>query len=330
VIVVRPTPALYPAVARRIVQQSQSDPEQAARKLLANAPAHGIDFSLARVSVLASDVAGLATEAVPVREACLAVPSPGRTAMCFLGEPMKGEEGPDREDERSAVIDALCRALQEERPGKVVLAQALPDPKEAWSVRAFVGAGFVSVGTLSYMRRAPSAVAGERKDPFAGCRVVRLSNLPEGEREGPLLEAMDASYEATLDCPELSGLRETPDILVSHKATGVFDPALWWVVISDQRPRGCVLFSACPGQKSFELVYVGLSPSLRGRGLGKRLVEMGLRECREKHASWGVTCAVDERNVPALGVYGSLGFRGYARRSALVRALGARGGGAAC
>ena len=87
-----------------------------------------------------------------------------------------------------------------------------------------------------------------------------------------LLEALESSYQDTLDCPELCGLRETPDVLDSHRSTGVFDPALWWMVHVNGQARGCALFNRCPEQRTIELVYLGLSPELRGRGLGKWLL----------------------------------------------------------
>ena len=85
-----------------------------------------------------------------------------------------------------------------------------------------------------------------------------------------------------------------------------------------ERSVGCALFAACPAQRNFELVYVGIAPKLRGQGLGRFLVEMGLHECAGIQPAWTVTCAVDTRNTPATALYAQLGFRAFNTRRAMV------------
>jgi ribosomal protein S18 acetylase RimI-like enzyme len=84
-----------------------------------------------------------------------------------------------------------------------------------------------------------------------------------------------------------------------------------------------MLFSPSPGTGTLELVYLGLSPMLRGRGLGGRLLAFGL-----SHLVWReegtVTCAVDQRNTPACRLYERFGFVRFEERIALVRGLGDR------
>ena len=42
------------------------------------------------------------------------------------------------------------------------------------------------------------------------------------------------------------------------------------VVLRDQgAPAGCMLLNRCPEQRVVELVYIGLAPGLRGRGLSR-------------------------------------------------------------
>ena len=124
----------------------------------------------------------------------------------------------------------------------------------------------------------------------------------------------------TLDCPELCGLRRTDDVIASHLATGVFHPETWWLVFEDGEPEGCVLMSHCPEHDSVELVYLGLSPRLRRRGLGERLLRCAIARCA-RYSAASVTCAVDRRNAPAVALYERLGFRAFASRIALVRGL---------
>jgi len=281
---------------------------------------HGIDLSLMWGTVdRAPD--GRATR---VREVCLAVPGSGKTAVLLLGEPTGIKPSPgDGHPERVACIRAACEHLK----GRVLsLAQTLPEPKQTWAIQAFGDAGFTRVGDLAYMKRgvqALSAGAGGGWPTDISVRNVRggPGQGPSAEDHALLIEALDRSYEDTLDCPELCGLRQTSDVLESHRATGEWNAGLWWLVLMDGRPHGCMMFNRVPDQGSVELVYLGISREIRGRGLGARLLEVGLEGAIRTDASQ-ITCAVDLRNGPALRLYARFGFSEFGRRVAMVRPLG--------
>ncbi len=250
--------------------------------------------------------------------------------MLYLSEPLRAGEpkGPEQSRfERGLCIDAVCSTLIREKPGKVVLAQSLPDPQEGWAVDALTSASFQSVGTLLYMRRAPRAADRKHNVQIhpptlpVGHMLVPLYAVPEEQRTALLVAAMDASYEETLDCPALCGLRETADILKSHRATGAFDPDLWWVVMRGDQPLGCLFLSMCPEQRTTELVYLGLAKQLRGKGLSRPLMQYGMAQITARQPDWPIACAVDERNAPAVHLYDSLGFRAFGRRIGFVKAL---------
>jgi ribosomal protein S18 acetylase RimI-like enzyme len=334
--VVRITPELYLSAAARLVSQTNPNIETAAKRLVASAPEHGIDLSLIWGTVEPRQ----GRRGPRIRQACLAVLGAGRTAMLFISEPAAGGDFGDPVralSERVGAIDAACIHLGREFGERVAIAQALPDPAESWSVEALNTAGFIKVGDLSYLRRdgAPLARANtptnSRKPKVSlssidtgtvlepGLTVSRLSDLDEAATDAVLLEALEYSYIDTLDCPELCGLRETRDVLASHQDTGEFDPRTWWVLFQRGQPRGCALFSNCPELHSAELVYLGLAPELRGRGLGQLMLSKGLEELRQQHPTWAMTLAVDHRNGPALRLYASLGFKPFGERVALVR-----------
>lgn len=318
------------AAAERLVSQGLRDRRTAAKRLIASAPEHGIDLS----SIWATVKNPVATP-LQVRQACLAVPGSGSTAMIFLSEPMPGGEpgGPEQaRTERIALLRQVAAHFHGARKPLVKILQALPDPGDAWAESAFRGAGFVFVGDLEYQRRpvAPSDLRSVRQEPSwpQGVRVVPLSSVPESERDQTLLRVLEESYQETLDCPELCGLRETPDILASHYATGVFDPSLWFLVMLQEHggevARGCMLLSRVPEQRVMELVYIGLSPEVRGKGLGGRLLEFGVRIAAEARVD-AMTCAVDCRNEPARKMYREHGFQGAGKRRAFVGRVDARG-----
>lgn len=243
---------------------------------------------------------------------CLVVPGNGHSGMVFTSTPTTAEE----ETELAAVIRRASASAR-----RVRLAQALLDPAEARSRSAFEQAGYLHVGDLAYMRRLMPRV-GEASDPAsrdgwpAGATVRPYVSTDDSA----MVDLLERTYIDTLDCPELRGMRETADVLESHRLTGTFDPKLWWLLELDGKLEGAMLLNPCPDHDTVELVYLGLAPPARGRGLGLRMMEMGLGLLagrREKH----LTCAVDERNTPAWRLYERLGFTRFARRVALVKPL---------
>ena len=296
----------------------------AARRLVAAAPAHGIDLSLIWAVVEPRNPDS-------IRQLCLAVPSPGRTAMLFVSEPQAsgdsgGELGAARD--RAACLSAACRYFEGERAARqsarVVLAQGLPEPQDLWAIAAFEAAGFCTVGDLCYLRQTLKRVGRVASQPQralpTGVELVQVSSIQGRDaQDRELVEALDSSYVDTMDCPELCGLRETRDVLESHRATGVWSAALWWIVVEHGRPRGCMLLSRCPELRSAELVYLGLAPSLRGRGVAGTLLRMGSELLASERDIEAVTCAVDLRNQPALRLYNRCGFRAIGERRAFVK-----------
>lgn len=318
---VRITPALFHAAAQRLVSQTNPDLAAAGSRLVASADSFGIELGYVHATV---DTVGGKARA---RQACLPVLGSGRTAMLFISEPgPKGDPGGDSraQAERAACVRATCDFLAREMRNEVQVAQGLPDPKEHWAVRALHDSGFTTVGHLSYMRRP----IGDRTGitPVApawpgGVEVVPLTHVDPKAWDSTLVAALNRTYLDTLDCPDLCGMRTTEDILASHRATGVFDPALWWVIRLHGEPHGCLLLTRCPEQRTLELVYLGVSPDLRGRGLSRGVLAMGIQAARPSCVGWTVACAVDLRNAPALKVYSRLGFRSFSERLAIVRVI---------
>jgi GNAT superfamily N-acetyltransferase len=318
---VRVTNNLRAGVARRLVSRSNENIEQAAEAFLANAPLHGIDLRNAYATIEGESASPR------VREVCLVVLGSGRTASLFLSE-SAGKSAPrSGKLDASTIERALCtlaatNTIAREFASEVALFQSLPDPAESSHAQALEGAGFASICTLLYMRRAPRVndrIARPAMPLPEGVEIVPVKDLPPNQANSMLIEAMQQSYVATLDCPELCGLRATADILQSHRATGTFDASLWWLVLHNKQPAGCAFFSLCPAQRMVELVYLGLSQPLRGKGLGKHLLHLGVHTSSCLQQSWPMACAVDVRNVAARTLYERDGFTGFAQRAAYVK-----------
>ncbi|MDX2147396.1 MAG: GNAT family N-acetyltransferase [Planctomycetota bacterium] len=324
-------PWLRVAALGRIVSQLGGDTRAAAERLAENAASFGIDLRLL--------FGVLSPNGRQVEEAVLGVIAPGRAAMLFLSEPPRGG---DRDATRAlagrvASLHAACQHFSSQTDVRLV--QSLHRPEETWASEALQAAGFLPVGTLDYLARTiRSFEPGLPRPPFvaqtldSGVTLKPLTAFSPAATfrwehcESTLIAALDASYQDTLDCPELCGLRETRDALAAHRATGHFDPSLWWIAELDGRPEGCMLLSLSPEQGVVELVYVGLSPALRGKRVGSRLLALGLGQAFARSREPGVrvdamTCAVDQRNTPALRLYERAGFTRVSARCAAVRAL---------
>jgi mycothiol synthase len=240
----------------------------------------------------------------------LAVPSAGKTAMVFATTPL------DHAD--TARIGRLIAHAATALAGMDVhLAQCLLEPGQHLQQAAFERGGFTPLAELSYLER-----------PLKHGSGVAAPAWPEGVTVEPappsvdsaILEVLAASYEQTLDCPELTGLRDVRDILDGHRATGRHEPALWTLMRIDGRPSGVLLLNPSPLTKSIELVYLGLALNARGKGLGRHLLRHGLHLLADRDEAT-ITLAVDDRNAPALALYLSEGFRRSLRRVAMIRPL---------
>jgi mycothiol synthase len=309
---IRLTPSLYRSAAGRLARVPRRDREAAAERFVRVASDHGIDLSRIYATV-ERDGTGSPTR---VLEACLSVTSAGRTASVFL-------TGPDADggghSDRVATIEAACRHLRDH--DAPVLVQALPEPHESWAIEALTDAGFQRIGDLAYLR-CPLGSTVQQAEPMpADVEVREVTSMAQNTPDrADLALALERSYEETLDCPELCGMRSTDAVIESHLASGQWDPSLWWIVRAGAQPAGCMLLSPNPDQGTVDLVYIGLGRALRRRGIAERLLSMGLARAGATGLS-SMTCAVDRRNTPAIRLYERLGFSEFAGRVAFVRQI---------
>lgn len=238
----------------------------------------------------------------------LLVPRTGRTAMLFISTPGLRSE---------VVITAnLVRAVFDGCDGRRMrIIQALVSPVEPLEQQALAEAGMGELATLEYMQRSVPRSA----DPPDWPDDVQLLSYRDELRD-QFIAALDASYEQTLDCPGLRGLRPTAEVLAGHQATGTFDPAAWTLLRRDGEPVGVMLLNPVPEQQSLELVYLGLAPSARGRGLARRLMQRALQLAAAARAR-RIALAVDHANTPATRLYRAAGFYRIARKLAMIKVL---------
>ncbi len=240
----------------------------------------------------------------------------------------------------------------------VDLAQALVEPTETRQRSVFELGGMERLAELSYLERPtprgqasspiawPDDLAVERWDAgpdptprpsAAGAESAAQAPPPRGTpaSRAELIDTLERSYVGTLDCPALAGLRRGDDVLDGHLHSGVFEPTLWTILRFRSGPHagrtaGVCLFNSSPPPAasasgvgaggSLELVYFGLVPEARGRGLGRLLLRHGLDGLRGRREST-VMLAVDDRNAPAHALYREAGFRLRFRRIAFIRSV---------
>lgn len=249
-----------------------------------------------------------------VEAAALLSPYPGRTAILTLSTIGKAPEEP-------AAIETVRAALEEAPMLNLAIVQALLDPRFVSEISVMRRAGFRPLATLASMERplvrsfrSTTTIASAGRLP-AGVAMEGFDDAPESQRA--LADLLEQTYIDTLDCPGLAGLRSTRDVLDGHRRGGRFDPALWTLLRIDGALAGALLLNETPHLQTMELVYLGLVPSARGRGLGRLLIDRAIAIAAERRVR-SMMLAMDEENMPAQRLYRAAGFRRLARRSALV------------
>jgi len=126
---------------------------------------------------------------------------------------------------------------------------------------------------------------------------------------------LQATYALSLDMPELEGIRSLDDIIAGHRASGRFVPHRWRLGRVPGEPDAAVvlLLADIPDRDVWEVVYLGVTPSARNRGIGRAAIAHALDLARP-HAT-RLELAVDIRNHPATRLYESTGFIPFDRRS---------------
>jgi len=231
---------------------------------------------------------------------------PGRTAIVMVPSP--GERGIEPADQLHATQVGLARLGER----GLHYAQALVDPAAAAQSALLEQAGFRPLAPLDYLER---DAVHPWVEPPAPDEAEWLDYEARTHRE--FAAVVLATYQDSLDCPELTGLRPIDDILAGHKASGRFDPRLWELARLEGRAAGCLLLARLTHAPMLEVVYMGVVPELRRRGVGGLLLRRALAQCRTAGAR-RLTVVVDHRNEPARRLYGRFALAPAARRNAYI------------
>jgi ribosomal protein S18 acetylase RimI-like enzyme len=236
--------------------------------------------------------------------ACL--PVPGASGLIW---PPQVVDGP----QRVAAEDGLVRAATgwlRERGAR--LAQCLLTAEEAGLGEPLLRNGFGHVTALCYMQHNLSSLSMTDEGG-------RLCCVPYGELVNRAVfgATLLRSYEGTLDCPEITGVRTVEEILEGHRAQGKHHPGRWWLALAAGRPVGVLLLGEVPEWAAWDVAYVGVVPEARGRGYGRELMHKALAVARADGVA-RLTLSVDVRNRPAWDLYTDLGFEPHDRREVFL------------
>lgn len=234
----------------------------------------------------------------------LLIESPGRLGAAFI------PAGSARDGRRQATRMLLDRLPQHAWDHSVTLIQALLDQEARAESQLFAEAGFEHLAELIYLERTARGPGPTVRGSDA------LSFVTYSPQTHDLfVDVLTQTYQASLDCPKLSGIRRPEEVLATHRATGIHDPQGWYVVTRADHGAGVLLLAGVQDRPAFEIVYMGVVPQARASGIGDAILARAVDHCR-RHGDADLTLAVDEDNEPARRLYQRWGMHETTRRSA--------------
>jgi mycothiol synthase len=189
----------------------------------------------------------------------------------------------------------------------VRLAQCLLPPDDAPLAEPLLRNGFARITSLSYLRH-------PLRRPDGLSHPSRLRFEPYDPNKPQLFhETLLRTYQHTLDCPEVNGVRTVEEVIEGHRAGGPFDPDLWLLAFEEKEPVGVLIMTEVRPGEEWEVSYMGIIPEGRRRGFGREILHKALLEARASGVG-SVTLCVDDRNGPAWRLYERMGFTLFDRR----------------
>jgi ribosomal protein S18 acetylase RimI-like enzyme len=229
---------------------------------------------------------------------------PGRAGHLYLPQLVDGET----RDTGVALLESLGEWLAGENAR---FYQIQLDEVSSSDAALLKAAGAKYAGDLLYLasdlRAAPPRGLDLQFEPYDESQEDRLADL------------IARTYEGSLDVPILDGVRTTKEVLVGYRSIGAHRPEYWRFVRSAGEDVGCLLLTD-HGGRQWELVYMGIVPHARGRGLGRIISAHAQRLVRDFGGAH-LVLAVDAANAPAVVAYRRTGFERWRRSSVYLKVL---------
>lgn len=243
-----------------------------------------------------------------IRAVSLVAVSRGNVGFVYYSPPSAPGVRRDSLVELVAELSAAC--LRDGLP----MVQAFVDPERADEIAMLSEAGLEPAARLVEMRRELPARNVCSSMPAEGISFVDVRECGLD----PLKQLIASTYEDSLDCPTLLGRRGMDEVIESHKHTGIFTPAWWKIIMVSGAAAGCFLLNRSSSETECRMVYIGVVPAFRARGIGKAMLAHAFRVavsagCRT------MRLAVDADNSPALRLYSGVGFHQTSVRQVLAK-----------
>jgi ribosomal protein S18 acetylase RimI-like enzyme len=230
---------------------------------------------------------------------------PGSTAI-FWPPQLYGGDEPELLSRLACGVAAALDAAG------IRMAQVLLADRVTPLVPTLEAAGFSYLTDLLYLNWEADGVANS-----AASQQLEFEPYRESEQER-LAALIETTYESTQDCASLNGKRPMDEVLAGYCATGSYRPENFFFVRAEGEDVGLLLLADHRVAKHWELMYMGLVPSVRGRRFGKEVVRHAQRLVNAARVE-RLVLAVDAENLPAIKMYNETGFRAWDRRSVFVR-----------
>jgi GNAT superfamily N-acetyltransferase len=220
-----------------------------------------------------------------------------------------------KQSESQTVRGGLLKAMNDYlTDSDIELARALIGPDdEAFEVQleslgctpiAMIESMFWPVGQV--------ATAGNDQEDSLAMLPSRFEDLSRLER------VMNATYQDSLDCKDIRSVIGAERVLQSYASAPNANAGLWYVVELEGEDVGCLILADDDEDEQCEIMYLGIVPRHRGKGLGLRLVQHA-QQFAADHDRRRVTVAADRANVPALRIYEEAGFIAFAEQRLVGR-----------
>jgi ribosomal protein S18 acetylase RimI-like enzyme len=210
---------------------------------------------------------------------------------------------------QQALLDAASRLFQTRGVGMAQVLLRQGSETEEQSLRQ---GGFYRLAQLLYL------VSLDRDFPRSPPQTT-ISFRPYRPAEySRLVQLVQSTYEQTLDCPGLNGIRDVEDVLAGYRSGGAFDADLWLIASHANSDVGCLLLTGHDAEAAGELSYMGIVPAARGHGWGQQMARYAQWLMRKRNYS-RLVLAVDAANGPAVRMYAGAGFQVWDQRIVYVK-----------
>ncbi|MCD0457851.1 GNAT family N-acetyltransferase [Roseiconus lacunae] len=250
-----------------------------------------------------------------VSGAIWAQPGPGNQATVWLPEFLRGVT--DQESLAKGLVEILDIWLRGRLRGLSFLSAKCLN---AVGLRAFLELGYWHLADMSRMAVRIDETSLVPEDCLEGeCRGLGIRLTPYQSKDRTLLiNLSEAISKESLDCPALSGIRDYGNVVDSQLHRQGCTPSHWRIVWIDYEPIGAVLVSTHNSLPHAELVFLGIVPAARGRGIGRQLIRHAKHlAATAKVQSLSLNC--DNDNFPAISTYQRAGFQSVGRSAVFVK-----------